>query len=241
MRPMNGIGKRTYQILTCVSVSLRDAARPARSDELRYLVEERIEFNFHASTSLFNGSDLFISNVDSSWKTWARENTVRVFFFLLFWELGDALSVLRPSVLSSSSSSIISCSSSDSEMCSLLFRYVWFDWGDFEGADGGGVSDGDKFSALFAELSAKREARKLVIMVNCARQVSCLRIKFPLIVLLVNNSNKHLYSFEAAKVALANINLTFEDMNPLDRAPQLLPIQLHALNPFYLIFSSPFM
>lgn len=85
------------------------------------------------------------------------------------------------------------------------------------------------------------EARKLVIMGNCARQVACLRIKLPLIVLLVNNSNKHLYSFEAAQASLANINLTFEDMNPLDGAPQLLSIQLHALNPFYLIFSSPFM
>lgn len=96
------------------------------------------------------------------------------------------------------------------------------------------MSDGDKFSALFTELSAG-EARKLVIMGNCARQVACLRIKLPLIVLLVNNSNKHLYSFEAAQATLANINLTFEDMNPLDGAPQLLSIQLHALNPFYLI------
>lgn len=103
------------------------------------------------------------------------------------------------------------------------------------------MSDGDKFSALFVELSAKRKASKLVIMGNCARQVSCLRIKFPLIVLLVNNSNKHLYSFEAAKMSLANINSAFEDMNPLDRAPQLLSIQLHAPNLFYLIFSSPFM
>lgn len=78
-------------------------------------------------------------------------------------------------------------------------------------------------------------------MGNCARQVACLRIKLPLIVLLVNNSNKHLYCFEAAQASLANINLTFEDMNPLEsEPPQLLSIQLHALNPFYLIFQFTF-
>lgn len=47
------------QILTCVSVKCRDAANPALSELLRYR---------------------FISKVDSNWKTWLRENTVRVFF-----------------------------------------------------------------------------------------------------------------------------------------------------------------
>ncbi len=48
------------QIFTCVSVRCREAARPARSELLRYL---------------------FMSKVDSSWKTWLLLNTVRVFFF----------------------------------------------------------------------------------------------------------------------------------------------------------------
>lgn len=48
------------QIFTCVSVRCREAARPARSELLRYL---------------------FMSNVDSSWKTWLLLKTVRVFFF----------------------------------------------------------------------------------------------------------------------------------------------------------------
>ncbi|TNN44012.1 hypothetical protein EYF80_045777 [Liparis tanakae] len=48
------------QILTCVSVRWRDTARPALSELLRYR---------------------FRSKVDSSWNTWLRLNTVRVFFF----------------------------------------------------------------------------------------------------------------------------------------------------------------
>lgn len=48
------------QIFTCVSVRCKEAARPARSELLRYL---------------------FMSKVDSSWKTWLLLNTVRVFFF----------------------------------------------------------------------------------------------------------------------------------------------------------------
>lgn len=77
---------------------------------------EQTETDYNRTLECVNSSAiyLFISNVDSSWKTWALENTVRVFFFRLFCELGDALSVFRPSVLSSSSSSMISCSSSDS-------------------------------------------------------------------------------------------------------------------------------
>lgn len=153
---------KTHQILTCVSVSRRDAARPARSEELRYLNERRkiIALSFHAPVNLFKQSliYLFISNVDSSWKTWARENTVRVFFLRLFWEFGEALSVFRPSVLSSSSSSMISCSSSDS--LASFGRYVWCDCGDFEGADGGGVKDGERFSVLFVELSAWSRRKK---------------------------------------------------------------------------------
>lgn len=47
------------QIFTCVSVRCRLAASPARSELLRYL---------------------FMSKVDSSWKTWLLLNTVRVFF-----------------------------------------------------------------------------------------------------------------------------------------------------------------
>lgn len=54
------------QILTWVSVRWRDAASPARSELLRYR---------------------FTSNVDSSWNTWLRLNTVRVFFFRV--ELGS--------------------------------------------------------------------------------------------------------------------------------------------------------
>lgn len=137
---------------------------------------------------------LFMSKVDSSWKTWARENTVLVFFFLLFCEFGEALSVFRPSVLSSSSSSIISCSSSDSLS---LGKYVWCDCGLFEGADGGGVSDGERFSALLVELSAEGKARKLVIMGNCVRQVLVFRLQFLLIVLLVNKPRLQL---EASQV-----------------------------------------
>lgn len=57
------------QIFTCVSVRCREAARPARSELLRYL---------------------FMSKVDSSWKTWLLLNTVRVFFFLA--EPGSELS-----------------------------------------------------------------------------------------------------------------------------------------------------
>ena len=50
------------QILTWVSVRCRDAASPALSELLRYR---------------------FTSKVDSSWNTWLRLNTVRVFFFRL--------------------------------------------------------------------------------------------------------------------------------------------------------------
>lgn len=48
--------------ITCVSVRCKDAARPALSELDRYL---------------------FISNVDSNWKTWLRVKTVRVFFLRL--------------------------------------------------------------------------------------------------------------------------------------------------------------
>lgn len=48
------------QVLTCVSLRCRLEARHARSALLRYRLA---------------------SNADSSWNTWLRENTVRVFFF----------------------------------------------------------------------------------------------------------------------------------------------------------------
>jgi len=48
--------------LTCVSVRCNEAARPALSELDRYRLR---------------------SNVDSNWKTWLREKTVRVFFFRL--------------------------------------------------------------------------------------------------------------------------------------------------------------
>lgn len=38
--------KSTYHILTCVSVSRSEAAKPARSDELRYLRNKGIDCNF---------------------------------------------------------------------------------------------------------------------------------------------------------------------------------------------------
>lgn len=57
------------QILTWVSVRCRDAASPALSELLRYL---------------------FTSKVDSSWNTWLRLNTVRVFFFRLGLRSEDA-------------------------------------------------------------------------------------------------------------------------------------------------------
>ena len=52
------------QIFTCVSLSLRAWASEARSDDDKYR---------------------FMSKAVSSWYTWRRENTVRVFFFLDFW------------------------------------------------------------------------------------------------------------------------------------------------------------
>lgn len=62
----------SHHILTCVSVSRNDAARPALSEELRYLLNNNelrglrllfIAQQFHLSTYRFR------SNVDSSWKT----------------------------------------------------------------------------------------------------------------------------------------------------------------------------
>lgn len=72
-------------IFTWVSVRWRLAASPARSELLRYL---------------------FISKVDSSWKTCEREKTVRVFFLRLpRLELGSLFSSLSKSSLSSTSGS----------------------------------------------------------------------------------------------------------------------------------------
>lgn len=48
-----------------------------------------------------------------------------------------------------------------------LGRYVWCDGGDFDGAEGGGVSDGERFSVLPVELSVRFNNIKLVIMDNC--------------------------------------------------------------------------
>lgn len=73
------------QIFTCVSVRCKLAAKPARSELLRYL---------------------FMSNVDSSWNTWEREKTVRVFFFRLpRLAVGSRFSSLSKSSLSSTSGS----------------------------------------------------------------------------------------------------------------------------------------
>lgn len=64
------------QILTCVSVRWREAASPARSDEDKYR---------------------FMSKVLSSWNTWERENTVRVFFLRRF-RSSSASSCVPPAV-----------------------------------------------------------------------------------------------------------------------------------------------
>lgn len=73
------------QIFTCVSVRCRDAAKPARSELLKYR---------------------FMSKVCSSWNTWDLENTVLVFFFLLpRLVLGSRFSSLSKSSLSSTSGS----------------------------------------------------------------------------------------------------------------------------------------
>lgn len=73
------------QIFTWVSVRCRLAAKPARSELLKYL---------------------FISKVDSSWNTWEREKTVLVFFFLLpKFVFGSLFSSLSKSSLSSTSGS----------------------------------------------------------------------------------------------------------------------------------------
>lgn len=97
------------------------------------------------------------SNVDSNWKTCARENTVRVFFFRLDcmdpFKPGDPLSDGR-SGLSGPSSSIISCPSSSESL--ELFMYDECSGDDFV-ADGGGLSDGDGFSVVFVdELSVNK-------------------------------------------------------------------------------------
>lgn len=66
---------------------------------------------------------------------------------------------------SSSSSSIISCSSSDS-VPSFWLRKAGCGCGDFEDAEGGGVSEGEVFSWLFVELSAKLESNVTFYRLN---------------------------------------------------------------------------
>lgn len=108
--------------------------------------------------NVINETHLFKSNVDSSWKTCAREKTVLVFFLRFVcnepFKLGEPLSDGR-SGLSGPSSSIISCPSSSDSF--ELFKYD-DEWrGEDFDAVGGGLSDGDGFSVVFVdELSEKR-------------------------------------------------------------------------------------
>lgn len=100
---------------------------------------------------------LFKSNVDSNWKTCAREKTVRVFFFRFDcmepFAFGDPLSDGR-SGLSGPSSSIISCPSSSESFD--VFMYDEWSWGECFAADVSGLTDGEAFSVVFVdELSVK--------------------------------------------------------------------------------------
>lgn len=96
------------QILTWVSVSRREEARVDLSVLERYR---------------------FASNVDSSWKTWLLENTVRVFFFLVVPDKRS--SSLRLDSFSGGSSSVVPLFESSSE---LWILFLVFD-GLFTGAE----------------------------------------------------------------------------------------------------------
>lgn len=115
---------------------------------------KRIQYWYFFKT---NDTYRFRSNVDSSWKTCARENTVRVFFLRLFcvdpFGWGELLSE-GLSTLSDISSSIISfSSSSDSSFAVFIYDEWWT--GDGFIIDVGGLADGDAFSVVFVdELSA---------------------------------------------------------------------------------------
>lgn len=99
---------------------------------------------------------LFKSNVDSSWKTCARENTVLVFFFLFCIDPlppGEVLPSPRSGLQFPSSSIISPISSSESHSPPPRCEYAGCGGGVFDGCDDGGLKDGDKlFSVLFVEL-----------------------------------------------------------------------------------------
>lgn len=107
---------------------------------------------------------LFKSNVDSNWKTCAREKTVRVFFFRFDcmepFAFGDPLSDGR-SGLSGPSSSMISWPSSSESFD--VFMYDEWSWGECFAADVSGLTDGDAFSVVFVdELSVRWQTKREV-------------------------------------------------------------------------------
>lgn len=84
----------------------------------------------HNSEPISQPTNLFKSNVDSNWKTWAREKTVLVFFLRLPWmPFSEESFRSQPegSKEALSSSPISAFSSSDSSSCS---RYVEWEVGD---------------------------------------------------------------------------------------------------------------